>query len=89
MKVKSSVIVSEIDDAYILVDADPSKDRFNGMIRLNLTSKRIIELLRDDISLDELVTKLLEIYNVQEEVIRKDLSQVLDKLKSVNLLENA
>lgn len=60
--------------------------RYNGVMSLNETSKDIIELLKEETTEEEIVKKMLEEYDVTEDVLRKHVSEFLDKLREEKLL---
>lgn len=60
-------MIQEVADAFVAVSAD-SKE-FHGMIRMNKTGKDIFKLLQNEISEEEIVTKLIEKYDAEETII--------------------
>ena len=87
MKVKDGIAIRQVDDEYVLVDTGKIKPKFNGMIHLNETSKDIIDLLtKDDLSMDELIKKLLDIYDVDKETLEKEVANFIAQLKEVNII---
>ena len=40
MKLKDSIVITDIDDYYVLVDWSAGDDRLNGLIKPNVTSSR-------------------------------------------------
>lgn len=86
MRLKDSVVITNVDDYYVLVDSSASDDRFNGMVKLNETSKSICDYLLTDIEYDDLVESMLNEYNVERQVLEKDIKNALDKLRSINLI---
>jgi len=87
MRIKQGLIIEKLDEEFVLVDSGIESPKFNGMIKLNQTSKAIVDLLiKEELSFDELISKLLDIYNVDEETLTKSVKPVLEQLKKVNIL---
>ena len=60
---------------------------FNGIVRNNETAAFIAELLKNEITEDEIVNKILEEYDVDEKTARKDVKKLLDTFKREGFLE--
>ena len=60
---------------------------FNGMIRLNETGKFLWDALSKGAEEDELVSKILEEYEIDEATARADVKAFVEKLKGVGALE--
>ena len=86
MKLKENLVISEIGGEYVLVDGSPNVNRFNGMIKLNETSKEIVELLMKETTIDEVATKMMEKYDVDVKIVKDDILKIVESLKQVNLL---
>ena len=86
MRIKDTIIINKINDEYVLIDSDTSKNRFNGLIKLNEESKNIIELLHNDISFDELINKMLDIYEVDKDILENDVKSLIDKLNKTGII---
>lgn len=87
MKIKNGIVIRQIEDEYILVDTGKVLPKFNGMIKLNETSKDIIDLLsKDDLSMDELINKLLDMYDVDKETLTIEVENIITQLKEVNII---
>lgn len=87
MKIKKGIIIQQMQNDYILIDSGIVQPAFNGMIRLNKTSKTIIELLQnDELSKEELVDKLLEKYDAPKETITKSVDMFIEELSKTVIL---
>jgi hypothetical protein len=60
---------------------------FNGIINLNETGAFLFEILQNGAEKEELISKLLEEYEVTEEVAKKDIDVFLSKVKEADILE--
>lgn len=84
MKLKDEFITHNSDDESMLI---PTADaRFSGIVRGNKTMGKIIDLLKEDTTEDEIVGKLLDIYDIPEETVRKDVKTVIENLTNIGAL---
>ena len=87
MRIKDGIVIRQVEDEYVLVDVGKVKPKFNGMIKLNETSKDIVTLLMEnDLTLDELLNKLLDIYDVDKTTLEKEVNDIIIQLNDINLL---
>ncbi len=85
MKLKDEFITYETDGEQIMVAAGPNS--FSGLVRSNRTAAFIVDCLKNPISKEKLVNAVLEEYDAAEDVVRKDIDRILEKLKSIGALE--
>lgn len=83
MKLKD-VIISEANGEYVAVNIG---GEFNGMLKLNDTAAFIAETLQEERSFDEVVAKLREEYEIDEETVVKSVESVVEKLRQVGFIE--
>lgn len=86
MKLKEGFITHNSADEHITVTA--GNTGFNGMIRSNSTAGFIVECLKNDITRDELIAKMLEKYDAPKAVIEKDTDAVLAKLYEIGAIDD-
>lgn len=89
MKLKESVIITEVAGEYMLVEVEnESGTAFHGIIKLNETADFMAEAMREDITEEALADKVMEEYDVDDrERVLTDIRALADKLREVNLLE--
>ena len=58
-----------------------------GQKRRSETAKDMMEFLREDITEEQLVQKMLETYDVPEEQLRHDVSELIQKLREAEVLD--
>ncbi|MBR2673989.1 MAG: PqqD family protein [Mogibacterium sp.] len=88
MKLKDDYIVYQASsEESIAVATGDEADNFNGLLRANKTAGEILELLRNDITEEEIVQALLDRYDAAEEEIREGVKECLDSLRKVSALE--
>lgn len=85
MKLKDGFITHESDGEHITVSAGGSN--FNGLIRSNKTAGFIVECLKEDITEEEIIEKMLAKYDAPREIIASDVAKILAKLRSIGALD--
>ena len=84
MKLKESYITHDSDGEQILLDTSSS---FAGLIRNNKTAAFIVECLKEDTTQEKIVEAMLEKYDAPKDVLAKDVSDVIEKLRKVGALD--
>lgn len=85
MKLKEGFVTHEMGGQQIMVGTGSTN--FSGMVRSNSTAGFIVECLKTSVTRDEIIEKMLEKYEVSREVVSADVDKVLDKLRSINALD--
>ena len=84
MKLKDTYIIHESDGEQILLDTSSS---FAGLIRSNKTAAFIVECLKEETTQEKIVEAMFEKYDAPKDVLAKDVSDVIEKLRKVGALE--
>lgn len=84
MKLKDTYITHDSDGEQILLDTSSS---FAGLIRNNKTAAFIVECLKEDITEEKIVEAMFEKYDAPKDVLAKDVSEVIGKLRKVGALD--
>ena len=83
MKLKDTYITHDSDGEQILLDTSSS---FAGLIRNNKTAAFIVECLKEETTQEKIVEAMFEKYDAPKEVLAKDVSDVMEKLRKVGAL---
>ncbi len=86
MKIKEGFILREIAGSFIVVAVGEAVKSFNGVINLNPTGALLWKKLSEGGDENDLLKALLDEYDVEEEVAKKDIELFIAKLKNANLL---
>ena len=87
MKLKDGIVTNSIDgESFAIATGKAAKD-FNGLIKNNPSAAVVFELLKTPQTEDSIVKAMLEKYDVDEGTVRADVKELLDVLKSKNLIE--
>ena len=85
MKLKKEFITYNADGESLLVPAGGTE--FSGLVKGNKTLGVILEYLKEDRSVDEIVSLMTERFDASEETIRKDVNTAIEKLKSIGAID--
>ncbi len=85
MKLKEGFITHDSGDEHILVSTQDSG--FSGLVRSNATAAFIIEQLKTETTLEEIVSAMLGEYDVDRERALKGAETVIEQLKKIGAIE--
>ncbi|MGN0521765.1 MAG: PqqD family protein [Eubacterium sp.] len=88
MKLKDGIVTNSIDGESFAIATGKASKSFNGLVRNNPTAAFVFELLKKEQTEDSIVNAMLEKYEVDEATARADVKELLDLLKSKNLIED-
>lgn len=86
MRLREGFITHESIGEHIMVTA--GNDAFNGMVRSNKTAGFIVECLKEHVSKEEIITKMLERYDAPVEQITKDVEKILEQLYHIGAIDD-
>lgn len=84
MKLKDNFITHMSNGEQILVDVS---GEFSGLIRNNESAARIVDCLKNDTSVKEIVEQLSLEYEASNEELESAVNSVLNKLRSVGAID--
>jgi hypothetical protein len=86
MKIEKNVILREIAGEYILIPTGSMALKYTGVFALSALGVTIWNLLVAEKSYDEIISALLEEYEVERETLERDVCEFLDTLREKELL---
>ena len=88
MKLKDSVIVTEIADEKMLVEVNAdSEEAFHGLVKLNGTAAFIVDALAQDTTVEDITAKVLTEYEGADAMqIENDVRALIEKLRGIGLI---
>ena len=88
MKLKYNFVTNEVADKIIAVAVGGDLEKFNGFIKMNDTGAYIFNMLKSDVTEEEIVAAMKKDYeDAAEEEIRETVSEFVGKLKEADVLE--
>lgn len=89
MKIKEGFVVEKVGNAYLAVAVGERADSFNALIRMNSTGAYIWEKLAErDMTEGELLAVMKAEYDAPEELLLRDISAFVNKLREGGLLDD-
>lgn len=86
MKLKYTFEMMEIDDQLMAVPVGDGADEFHGILKLNSSAASIFELLKEDTTEEEIVSKLQESYESSDE-LKTYVHDYIAQLKEAGFVE--
>ena len=84
MKIKSNFIIKHILNSDVVIDVTGGS---KSIIKLNETASFMFNLLKQGIGKQELISKMLENYDADRELIEKDVDDFINKLEKLEMFE--
>lgn len=88
MKPKDGFLLREVDGTSIVVATGDAAMEFSGLITLNQTGTLLWRCLEQNATEDDMVAKLLEEYDIDEESARRDVNAFVARARDAGLLED-
>ena len=86
MKLKYQFMIQKVGDHYMAVDVSGDNSDFKGVIKLNETGKFIFECLKEDISIDDLIAKVMNEFDGTKEDVGSSIKEYCQTLQDKGLL---
>lgn len=87
MKIKKGFIINKFAGKYIAVSTCDFGNKANVLVTLNNTGAFVWELLENDMSYNEVLSRLMEKYDVDVDTARADLDSFLHNVRKADLLD--
>ena len=88
MKVKEGFVLRNVATSWVIVAVGKASTIFKGVIELNETSKFLFsKMLEGKFSKDSLTNALLDEYEVNKNEAERDVSEFIDRLKGIGVIE--
>lgn len=86
MRIDKEFILREIAGEYILVPVGDTALTFNGLITVNEVGAFLWEYLQEDTTKEQLINTVLDEYEVEREVVEKDVDEFLQELLDAQII---
>lgn len=87
MKLKDGLVLHDVGGEHVMVATGKVAKKFNGMIRNNDTAHFIMQQMMVDTTEEEIVDKVLSVYEADREVVVKSVRSVVEQLRQAGLLD--
>ncbi len=86
MKISDKFILKTIDDESMLVPVNHDYMSVQKIINLNETSLAIYEMVKEGLDEKQIINKMLETYDVSEDVLKSDVTRVLKQFIELGVI---
>lgn len=87
MKIKNNFVLKKIAGSYMVVPVRSRAVDFSGIIKLTESGAFLWRLLEQGADREELISKMLEEYDVDEATAAADIDRFIAKLNEADLIE--
>lgn len=84
MKLSDDFLTWDIDNEQYIIAT--SNSEFEGMLQSNETAAFIVDCLKSDTSRQEIISKILEVYDAKESLVSEDVDSILMFLDSIGAI---
>ena len=87
MKISDKFILKTIDDESMLVPVNHDYMSVQKIINLNETSLAIYQMVKEGLDEKQIINKMLETYDVSEDVLKSDVTRVLKQFIELGVID--
>ena len=88
MRLRQGFEIVNVADEYLAVPIGKETEQFKGVVVLNEAVAFLLNTMKNNVTLDQLVDVFVDNYEVEREKAAFDIKKMIDYLKEVNLIEN-
>ena len=86
MRIKNGFVLREVAGQTMVIATGEASKNFHGMIKLNGTGKIIWQGMQEGLADEDIVVKLRELYEVDEEQAMQDIKVFVAKMEEMGFL---
>ena len=87
MKIKDGFVLRKFGGKWLAVTVDDAADEKNVLVTLNETGAFVWELLQKESAYADVVSELVENYEIDEATAKQDLDRFLDACRTAGILD--
>ena len=87
MKIKEGFVLRNVVDEHIIMPTGDNIAKFEGAVVLNDVAAFVFEQMKNPVSKEDLLSAILNEFEVDEETAKKDLDVLIDKLLDLGIIE--
>lgn len=87
LKIKNGFMLRQVAGNYIVIGVGAEAVDFNGMVTINETGAFLWKILENGADKEDLLSALMDEYDVDEASAKKDITEFLQKLYDGKLLD--
>lgn len=87
MKLKKGFVTQEFQGQQLVVAVGAEAKRFHGIARSNETAAFIIDRLKSETSEEQIISAILDEYEVDEKTATQDVHRVIEQLRGIGAID--
>lgn len=87
MRIKEGFVLKEVAGNNVVIGVGKTMQDFNGVLNLSDSAALLFKKLSEGADKDALIDAILAEYDIDRATAESDIDSFLDKIRSVNLLE--
>ena len=87
MKIKDGFILREVAGTFVIISVGDESLDFKGVITINEVGADIWRGIEEGKTKEEIIKKILNDYNVTEDIVTDDFDDFIEQLASKNIIE--
>ena len=87
MKIKEGFVVRKVMGNHVVIALGEASRNFHGMVKLNDTAAEIWGYISEGKNEEEIISDMLEKYDVGEEKLREDVEKIINTFKEQGFVE--
>ena len=88
MKLKYNFVVNKVVDKYVAVAVGDDLEKFNGFVKMNSIGAEIFDMLKEDITVEQVVDAMAEKHpDAEIEDVKSTVTGFIEKLKDSEIIE--
>ena len=87
MKLKYNFEVVRIADKYCAVPVGDEAQEIHAIFQMNKEMRELMEILKEDITEDQLIKRMTKIYDKSEKVIAEAVKPIIEELDKAGVLQ--
>lgn len=89
MKVLGEYILRKIAGDYVIIPSRKTTSAVQGLLTLNEVEAELWQILQKEVTFDEMLRRILEMYDVDENTAKEDIQDFLDILTEAGILDKS
>lgn len=87
MKLKYSFDAVDMGDEIVCVPVGEGSEQIHGIVKMNKSGQEIMELLKDETTVEKMVEQLADKYENDRENLESEVLRIIDILRNANILD--
>lgn len=87
MRIKDGFVMRDVAGSKVVLPIGERQEEINGIITFNDTGAEIFNMLNGTYTVEEIIEKLAKDYETSYDVVKADVMNLIEKMRSQGLIE--